>query len=318
MTNPMSPSPDHDDAPPLDESLDLPQPACVLVFNANDPTGAAGLHANALAIGSVGGHLLPVLTGVYVRDTSEIHEHVALDDETVNAQARAVVEDVTVQAIMVGFAGSPENLSAIAALAADYEDIPVVAYMPNLSWWEDDQLESYLDAFGDMVLPQTTLLVGNYNTLCRWLLPEWEASVSPEARDLARAAEARGTPFVLITGMPRTDHAIDNVLASPNEVICRTRVERRAAVYVGAGDTLCATVTALLASGADLATAAEQGLNYLDRALEAGFCPGMGHMVPDRLFWAQPQEIELSEDADDTAPSEFDLSTFPSNHDLKH
>lgn len=317
MTNPMSPSPDND-APLTQEPQDLPQPACVLVFNANDPTGSAGMHANALAIGSVGGHMLPVLTGVYVRDTSQIYEHVPIDDETVNAQARAVTEDVTVQVIMVGFVGSPENLGAIAALAADYEDVPVISYMPNLAWWEDASLESYLDAFGDMVLPQTTLLVGNYNTLWRWLLPEWEASTSPDARDLARAADARGTPFVLVTGMPRADHAIENVLASPNEVVYRTHFERRAAVYVGAGDTLCATVSALLASGADLATAAEQGLSYLDRALAAGFCPGMGHMVPDRLFWAQPQEIELSDDSDDDPASEYDLSTFPSHHDLKH
>ncbi len=317
MTNPMPPSAD-DEPADTDDSHGPAQPACVMVFNASDPTGSAGMAANALAIASVGAHLLPVLTGVYVRDTSQIYEHVALDDEAVGAQARAAIEDITVQVIMVGFAGSPENLSSIAALTADYEDIPVVSYMPNLSWWDDSALESYLDAFGDMVLPQTTLLVGNYNTLWRWLLPDWEAATPPEARDIARAADARGTPFVLITGMPRPDHALDNVLASPNEVVLRAHFERRAAVFVGAGDTLAATVAALLASGADLGTAAEQGLSYLDRALDAGFCPGMGHMVPDRLFWAQPQEIELSDDTADSDDTEFDLTTPASHHDLKH
>ncbi len=304
-------------APEVDETAP-PQPACVMVFNANDPTGAAGLMANALAVASVGAHMLPVVTGTYARDTGEIYEHFALDEEAVSAQARAVIEDVAVQVLMVGFAGSPENLSAIAALAADYDDVPLVAYMPNLAWWEDVSLESYLDAFGDMVLPQTTLLIGNYNTLWRWLLPDWEAARPPEARDIARAADQRGTPFVLVTGLPRPDHALENVLASPNEVLYRAHFERRAAVYVGAGDTLSATVAALLASGTDLSTAAEQGLTYLDRALNAGFCPGMGHMVPDRLFWAQPQEIELPEDSGEDSDSEFDLSTPPAPHELKH
>ena len=62
--------------------------------------------------------------------------------------------------------------------------------MPDLSWWEDDKQDQYLDAFKELVLPQTSVLVGNHNTLWRWLLPDWEHSRSPTARDIAMAAEA--------------------------------------------------------------------------------------------------------------------------------
>ncbi len=41
-------------------------PPCVLVFNANDPSGAGGLSADVLAAGSVGAHALPVVTGAYI------------------------------------------------------------------------------------------------------------------------------------------------------------------------------------------------------------------------------------------------------------
>ena len=44
--------------------------ACVLVFNANDPSGAGGITADITAIASVGAHALPVITGAYARDTS--------------------------------------------------------------------------------------------------------------------------------------------------------------------------------------------------------------------------------------------------------
>jgi hydroxymethylpyrimidine/phosphomethylpyrimidine kinase len=53
-------------------------PPCVLVFNANDPSGAGGLSADVLAAASVGAHALPVVTGTYMRDTAEIFDHIAL------------------------------------------------------------------------------------------------------------------------------------------------------------------------------------------------------------------------------------------------
>jgi hypothetical protein len=113
--------------------------ACVLVFNANDPSGAGGITADITAIASVGAHALPISTGAYVRDTAEVRDHFPMDDEAVTEQARTILEDVPVQAFKVGFVGSPENLSAVAAVASDYSDIPVVTYMPDLSWWSDDQ-----------------------------------------------------------------------------------------------------------------------------------------------------------------------------------
>ena len=88
-------------------------PASILVFNASDPSGAGGVTADALTIASVGSHPLPIVTGVYIRDTAEIFDHVALDEDTVAEQARAVLEDLSVQVIKVGFCGSPETLSKI-------------------------------------------------------------------------------------------------------------------------------------------------------------------------------------------------------------
>ena len=154
---------------PDEAKEDLEGPACVMVFNANDPSGAGGLAADTTAIASVGGHALPVVTGAYARDTGEIFEHFCFDEEAVTEQARAVLEDITVQVFKVGFVGSPENISAIAEITSDYADVPVVAYMPNLSWWDEDKIEDYLDAFRELMLPQTTVLVGNHSTLRRWL-----------------------------------------------------------------------------------------------------------------------------------------------------
>ena len=166
-------------------------PACVLVFNASDPSGAGGLTADITTIASVGGHPIAVVTGAYARDTAEIFEHFSFDDEAVAEQARAVLEDLPVQAIKVGFVGSAENISTIAEITTDYDEVPVIAYMPNLSWWRDELIDEYLDAFRELLLPQTSVLVGNHSTLWRWLLPDWTGERNPTARDIARARETR-------------------------------------------------------------------------------------------------------------------------------
>lgn len=301
MTLPPS---DATDPTSADASLEEERPACVLVFNANDPSGAGGLSGDAVTIASVGGHPLVVATGAYSRDSARIFEHFALDEEAVAEQARAVLEDIEVEVIKVGFAGTPENLSTIAEIAADYEGAPVVAYMPDLSWWSEDAIEAYHDAFRELLLPQTTVLVGNHSTLWRWLLPDWSQQRSPTARDIAKAASDVGVPYTLVTGIPLPEQFVENVLASPQSVLGTAKFELFDAVFSGAGDTLSAALAALLATGNDLGEATSEALHYLDRSLDAGFRPGMGNVLPDRMFWAQSDEDDDAGDDDTAEPTD--------------
>ena len=312
MTNPNL---ETDPSVPGDDEGDAGNPACVIVFNASDPSGAGGLAADVTAIASVGAHALPVVTGAYARDTAEIFDHFAFEEEAVAEQARAILEDVSVQVFKVGFVGSPEAISTIAEVAADYADIPLIAYMPNLSWWDEGQIDAYQDAFRELMLPQTTVLVGNHSTLWRWLLPEWSSDRSPTARDIAKAASEMGVPYTLVTGIPLPDQFIDNVLSTPQAVLGNEKFERFEAVFSGAGDTLSAALAALVASGTDLVAAATEALAYLDRSLDAGFRPGMGNVVPDRLFWAQP-EGETAELTPEEAQA-LQVFDMPA-HDTKH
>jgi hydroxymethylpyrimidine/phosphomethylpyrimidine kinase len=312
MTNPNSPA---DTSGSSDTEDDGANPACVIVFNASDPSGAGGLAADVTAIASVGAHALPVVTGAYARDTAEVFDHFSFDEDVVAEQARAILEDVAVQVFKVGFVGSPETISTIAEIAADYAEVPLIAHMPNLSWWDEAQIDLYQDAFRELMLPQTTVLVGNHSTLWRWLLPEWSSDRSPTARDIAKAASEMGVPYTLVTGIPLPDQFIDNVLSTPQAVLGSEKFERFEAVFSGAGDTLSAALAALVASGTDLAGAMTEALAYLDRCLDAGFRPGMGNVVPDRLFWAQPEgEAEQLTPEEAKALQVFDMPA----HDTKH
>lgn len=302
-----TPSTPQDHQPPLDASL-----PCVMCFNISDPSGAGGLSADLLAMSSASCHVLPIVTGTYVRDTRQVHHHLALDEEAVEDQARCALEDMSVNTFKVGFAGSAETLSTIAEILSDYGDVPVVSYMPELAWWEDVERENYLDAFAELVLPQTSVLVGNHNTLCRWLLPDWSDDRPPGPREVAKAAAEHGVPYTLVTGFNAPDQYLESHLASPETVLATARYERFEATFNGAGDTLSAALCALLANENDLQAACAEALTYLDQCLDAGFQPGMGHAVPDRLFWAHDDGAEDTPETTDD-PQAQRLEDFPTD-----
>jgi hydroxymethylpyrimidine/phosphomethylpyrimidine kinase len=279
-------------AEPQDPALEAPAPACVMSFNATDPSGAGGLAGDIATISAMGAHALPVVTAIVMRDTAEVFDQHPLDDDTVVEQARTILEDITIAGWKVGFLGSAETVGAVAEVLSDYADIPLVAYMPALSWLEEDQLQPYLDAYRELILPATEVLVGNHKTLQDFLLPEWDNERPPSARELAVAAGEHGTRYVLVTGVmlasKGSEQFIDNVLASPQGALTGEKFERFDTAFVGAGDTLSAALASLLAAGSELQAAVGEALSFLDQSLDAGFRPGMGNIVPDRFFWALP------------------------------
>jgi hydroxymethylpyrimidine/phosphomethylpyrimidine kinase len=295
----MKPSTPPDTESP--EAQDLSGPVCVMSFNASDASGGAGISGDITTIAAMGAHALPVITTIVMRDTAEIFDQTPLDEETVTEQARIVLEDASISAWKVGFLGTAEIVGAVAEVLSDYPDVPLITYLPSLSWIDDDDAaQAYLDALRELVLPQTHVLVGNQKTLVDFLLPDWDAERPPSARELAVAAGQHGTAYVLVTGIQLPNNFVDNVLASPQGAITGEKFERFDTSFVGAGDTLSASVAALMATGQELHMAVSEALAFLDQALDAGFRPGMGNVLPDRFFWAVPPEDE-EEDEDAAA-----------------
>lgn len=290
MTTDPTPS---DPTPTTEEP---PAPACVMCFNASDASGAGGSAGDIATIAAMGAHALPVLTSIVLRDSAEVFDQHPIESDVVVEQARTILEDLTLAAWKVGFLGNADNVSAVAEVLSDYPDVPLVAYMPSLAWVDEDELQPYLDAWRELILPAAEVLVGNHKTLTDFLLPEWDNERAPSARELAVAAGEHGTRYVLVTGVmlpaKGKEQWIDNVLASPQGAITGEKFELFEAGFVGAGDTLSAALAALLASGAELSAAVGEALQFLDQSLDAGFRPGMGNVIPDRFFWALPPPEE--------------------------
>jgi hydroxymethylpyrimidine/phosphomethylpyrimidine kinase len=279
-------------------------------FNASDASGAGGSAGDVATIAAMGAHALPVITAIIVRDSAEVFGQHPIEVDAIAEQARTILEDVTIAAWKVGFLGTAEAVSSVAEILSDYPDVPLVTYLPSLGWIDDDQLQPYLDAFRELILPATEVLVGSHKTLTDFLLPEWDSERPPSARELAVAAAEHGTRYVLVTGVilpgKSGEQWIDNVLASSQGAITGEKFERFEASFVGAGDTLSAALAALLAAGSELSAAVGEALAFLDQSLDAGFRPGMGNVVPDRFFWALPpgEDGEAAEGEEGAAPGD--------------
>jgi len=75
----------------------------------------------------------------------------------------------------------------------------------------------------------------------------------------------------------------------------------------------------LIANGFDLGEATSEALSYLDRCLASGFRPGMGHVLPDRMFWAQSDEDDEGDSIDTLMEEATSLEGFViPPHDTKH
>jgi hydroxymethylpyrimidine/phosphomethylpyrimidine kinase len=294
--------------PPVEDPQEAPAPACVMCVNAADPSGAGGLACDVATLAAMGAHALPITTSVLLRDSAEIFDQHPIDPDVIVEQARTILEDITVVGWKVGFLGTAEGVSAIAEILSDYPDIPVISYLPNLGWLEDDVAQPYLEAFRELILPATEVLVGNHKTLTDFLLPEWDSERPASARELAVAAGEHGTRFVLVTGImlptKGTEQYIDNVLASPQGALTGEKFEMFETSFVGAGDTLSAALAALVSSGSELQAAVGEALAFMDQSLDAGFRPGMGGVLPDRFFWAMPPAEEGEEGAAEATGTE--------------
>ncbi len=270
-----------DCAPPLRVSS---HPPCVLSFAASDPTGGAGVQADLLTLAALGCHPLSVVTALTVQDTQGVQSVQPVAAAQVAAQADCLLADIAVAAFKLGVLGSEENIVAIAERLARHPRTPVVLD-PVLASGRGDPLasEAMLEALRKRLLPRATLVTPNSIEARR---------LAGEAEDAPLEACARrliefGCANVLITGTHEAGSEVINTLYDARGVVRADRWQRLPGSYHGSGCTLASAIAARLAHGRSLAQAVREAEEYTWHALAAGFKPGGGQFIPDRMFAAR-------------------------------
>lgn len=250
---------------------------CVLVFAGLDPSGGAGLIADAQAIAAQGAHALTVCTALTVQDNDRVYGVQPVDAELVLRQARALVDKIAVSAVKIGIPGSAANAHAIAEVIRDLRrtrpQLPVVLD-PVLASGHGDLLTP-----GDAVAALAPLL-----PLVTVLTPN-----GPEARQLtgsddvahqAALLHARGCTQVLITGgHDDGQHVVNRCFGKDSG---QWRWPRLAGSFHGSGCTLAAAIAGQLAKPVPMLAALENAQHYCYGALRGAYAIAPGQRLPLR------------------------------------
>ncbi|MDE2367158.1 MAG: bifunctional hydroxymethylpyrimidine kinase/phosphomethylpyrimidine kinase [Betaproteobacteria bacterium] len=266
-------------------------PPVVLSFAASDSSGGAGIQADILTLASMGCHPLSVITAITVQDTAGVDDVMALDPEWVTDQARAVLEDMPVHVFKMGMLGSVEIITAIAEVISDYPNIPLVLD-PVLASGRGDELASddMVMAMRELLLPQVTIITPNSLEARR--LAQDDDDDENDTLDLNQCAERllqMGCEYVLITGTHENTVQVVNNLYGTSGIVRTDSWRRLEGSYHGSGCTLASAIAAALANGLPVAEGVYEAQEYTWQSLKAGFRPGMGQFLPDRLFWARDE-----------------------------
>jgi hydroxymethylpyrimidine/phosphomethylpyrimidine kinase len=256
-------------------------PPVVLSFAASDPTGGAGLQADVVTIARLGCHPATVVTALTAQDTHGVEAMLAIDADWVARQAERLLADVPVTAFKLGVLGSARNAAAVARILAAHPAPPVVLD-PVLAAGRGDPLADAdtVGAIRDSLLPLTTVLTPNSVEARRLAGAAPDASLEQCALQLV----GFGCKYVLVTGTHEATPQVVNTLFGARGALREDRWPRLAGSYHGSGCTLASALAALLARGRSVADAAREAQEYTWQALAAGFRPGKGQFLPQRLY----------------------------------
>jgi hydroxymethylpyrimidine/phosphomethylpyrimidine kinase len=239
-------------------------PVCLSIAG-SDSGGGAGIQADLKAFARAGVHGTTAITAITAQNTVGVTAVEAISPEMIVAQARAVIEDIGVDAVKIGMLGSVATAEAVArALDLLPEGTPVVVDPVMVA--ESGARLLDLDAQSALVgliLARATVVTPN--------LPEARVLAGDDALDgeaLARAVQALGPRAVVVTGGHR-EQAID-VLFDGEQVVEIAGERYADGAAHGSGCTHSATLAARLALGDDLTSAAREAKRVASEAVRDG------------------------------------------------
>jgi hydroxymethylpyrimidine/phosphomethylpyrimidine kinase len=238
----------------------------VLTIAGSDSGGGAGIQADLKAFARCGVHGTSAITAVTAQNTVAVRAVHELPPELIIEQARAVLEDIGVDAVKVGMLASTRTIAAVAGVLAELPRGTPVVVDPVIVAESGARLLA-ADAQGalvEQILPLASVLTPN--------LPEATVLAGREAEpeELVRALLALGPDAVVLTGGHR-ERVVDLFLAGGEEQVVEIEGERHPdGAAHGSGCTHSSVLAAQLALGRDPLAAARAARELAAEAIGAG------------------------------------------------
>ena len=224
----------------------------VISIAGSDSGGGAGIQADLKAFARAGVHGTTAITAITVQNTVGVTGVHPVPPATIQAQVRAVAEDLGIDAVKIGMLGDAATIGAVAEVLDELpEGTPVVLDPVMIAESGARLLEQEAeDALAHLLLPRATVVTPN--------VPEAQALTGlpggATAEDLVRAVHRLGPTVAIVTGGHR-EEATD--LLFDGEALTQIPGERHPdGAAHGSGCTHSSTLAARLAFGDDPVEAA--------------------------------------------------------------
>ncbi|WP_091735323.1 bifunctional hydroxymethylpyrimidine kinase/phosphomethylpyrimidine kinase [Phenylobacterium immobile] len=246
----------------------------VLIIAGSDSGGGAGIQADIKTVTMLGAYAATAITAVTVQNTLGVKAVHPIPPKIVEAQARAVLDDIGADAIKTGMLGDRIMVEATAGILDRASEIPAVIDPVMIAKGGHPLLaDQAVSAVRALLVPRAALLTPN--------APEAEAlaGVAVDSLDAMRAAGvillSMGARAVLMKGGHVPGERVTDVLMTANgETLFEAeRIDTRHTH--GTGCTLASACAAGLAQGLPMEIAVATAWAYVQEAIR--HAPGLGH-----------------------------------------
>lgn len=246
----------------------------VLIIAGSDSGGGAGVQADIKAVTALGGYAATAITAITVQNTLGVHGVHPLPLDLIEAQARAVLDDIGADAIKTGMLGSGDIIDTVfSILKREAPSIPLIVDPVMVAKGGAALIKGEaIVALRSRLLTIATLITPN--------LPEAEALTGRRIASLHDMREAiphllaLGPKAVLLKGGHLPGERVVDIYAGPEgtQEWSDTRIDTRHTH--GTGCTLASAIATGFAQGLSAIDSISRARVYVRRALETA--PGFG------------------------------------------
>lgn len=250
----------------------------VLTIAGSDSGGGAGIQADVKTFSACGCFGMSAITAITAQNTLGVTAIHPVPVDILEAQIRAVIEDLGVDAIKIGMLHSAEVIETVASVLADYS-VASVVLDPVMVATSGDPLiqQDAISAMQETLFPFVRLITPN--------LPEAEILLQEKIEgSLVDVAKKMATTFD-VSVLAKAGHIEGDVLTDvlydkeKNQVFEYQNSRVSTKNSHGTGCSLSSAIAAHLALGHELDRSVQEGITYVHNGLVAGaeYKIGEGH-----------------------------------------
>lgn len=259
--------------------------AIVLAIAGSDSGAGAGIQADIKICAALGVYCVTAITAITAQNTKGVQALESIAPALVKAQLDSLANDFNIQAIKLGMLGGLDVARTVYDFLSNTTHIPLIidpviksssGHMlvandvntqktSSAATRQGEELEQF---YLDYLFPLATLCTPNLHEAAK-LLKAPSAEDEAQMKQQAHLLMATGCPNILIKGGHLDGPLLTDLLLTPDHTYLYRHPKIESANTHGTGCTLSSAIAAKLCQGLSLASATEEAIEHVQKAILA-------------------------------------------------